>query len=82
MLAMILCQFLCPVAMSPVFIAPLLDLLWDKIGGPAYVPVNLIVSVLLCGVMISVYWLTLPALGRLLQRRETKILSVVTVEVE
>lgn len=82
MLAMILCQFLFPVAMSPVFIAPLLDLLWGKVGGPAYVPVNLIVSVLLCGVMISVYWLTLPALGRLLQRRETKILSVVTVEVE
>jgi hypothetical protein len=28
------------------------------------------------------YWLMLGPLGRLLQRRETKILGIVTVEVE
>jgi hypothetical protein len=32
--------------------------------------------------MIFVYWLTLTPLGRLLQRRETKILGIITVEVE
>jgi len=29
-----------------------------------------------------IYWLALTPLGRLLQRRETKILALVTVEVE
>jgi hypothetical protein len=46
------------------------------------VPVNLIGSMLLCGSMLLVYRQTLPPLGRLLHRRETKILGVVTVEVE
>jgi hypothetical protein len=37
---------------------------------------------LLCGVTAVVYWLLLAPMGRLLQRRETRILGVVTVEVE
>jgi hypothetical protein len=82
MLVMILCQLLFPLAMSPVFAAPLFELLWRKADLPAFVPVNLIFSALLCGVMILVYWQALTPLGRLLHRRETKILGVVTVEVE
>jgi nitrate/nitrite transporter NarK len=46
------------------------------------VPVNLILSVLLAMLVAFAYWQTLGPLGRLLQRRETKILDVVTVEVE
>jgi hypothetical protein len=46
------------------------------------VPVNLICSALLCGVLVLIYWQALSPLGRLLQRREAKILGVVTVEVE
>ena len=46
------------------------------------VPVNLILSVLLAALAAFAYWQTLGPLGRLLQRRETKILGVVTVEVE
>jgi hypothetical protein len=46
------------------------------------VPVNLIFSVLLCGVAVFVYWQLLPPLGRLLQRRETKILGTIALEVE
>jgi len=82
MLVMVLCQFLLPVAMAPVFAAPLLALLWQRGGQPASVPVNLICSALLCGVMVLIYWKSLTPLGRLLQRREARILGVVTLEVE
>jgi hypothetical protein len=82
MFVMMLCQMLLPVAMAPVFAAPLLAWLWHRAGLPAFVPVNLICSALLCGVLILIYWLALTPLGRLLQRREAKILGVVTVEVE
>ena len=82
MLVMFLCQMFFPLAMAPVFAAPLFEMLWRKAGLPAVVPVNLIISTLLCGLMVLVYWQTLTPLGHLLQRRETKILGVVTVEVE
>jgi ABC-2 type transport system permease protein len=82
MLVLMLCQFLFPVAMSPVFAGPLLEMLWHRWDLPNFVPVNLIFSALLCGLMTLLYWQTLAPLGRLLQRRETKILGVITVEVE
>ena len=61
---------------------PLAELLWRLAGWPDAVPVNLILSVLLAALAALAYWQTLGPLGRLLQRRETKILGVVTVEVE
>jgi len=82
MLAMILCHLLIPVAMAPAFAPPLAELLWRLAGWPDAVPVNLILSVLLALLVAVAYWQTLGPLGRLLQRRETKILGVVTVEVE
>jgi hypothetical protein len=82
MFVMILCQLLLPIAMAPVFAPPLLALLWHRADLPAFVPVNLICSALLCGVLVLIYWQALSPLGRLLQRREAKILGVVTVEVE
>jgi hypothetical protein len=82
MLVMILCQMLFPAAMSPAFAPPLAELLWRLAGWPGGVPVNLILSVLLAALAAVAYWQTLGPLGRLLQRRETKILGVVTVEVE
>lgn len=82
MLVMVLCQLLFPVAMAPVFVAPLLEMLWRHQQFPPLVPVNLIGSIVFCGVMIFIYAKALTPLGRLLQRRETKILGVVTVEVE
>jgi hypothetical protein len=82
MLAMILCHMLIPVAMAPAFAPPLAELLWRQAGWPDVVPVNLILSVLLAALAAFAYWQTLGPLGRLLQRRETKILGVVTVEVE
>jgi len=82
MLVMVLCQMLFPVAMSPAFVPPLLELLWRHAGWPDLVPVNLIASVLLAMLAAAAYWQLLGPLGRLLQRRETNILAVVTVEVE
>jgi len=82
MLVMMLCHMLFPVAMTPVFVSPLVELLWRQAGLPAVVPVNFIFSVLLAVLAMILYWQTLAPLGRLLHRRETKILSVVTVEVE
>jgi ABC-2 type transport system permease protein len=82
MLLMVACHLLFPVAMLPVLVPPLGELLWQMAGWPSAVPVNLLLSVALTALMGFVYWQTLAPLGRLLQRRETKILSVVTVEVE
>jgi hypothetical protein len=82
MLVMILCQMLFPAAMAPAFAPPLAELLWRLAGWPGVVPVNLILSVLLAALAAVAYWQTLGPLGRLLQRRETKILGLVTVEVE
>ncbi len=82
MLVMVACHLLFPLAMAPVFAAPLAELLWRQSSWPQSVPVNLLLSAALAALIGFVYWRTLAPLGRLLQRRETKILSVVTVEVE
>ena len=82
MVVLIFCQMIFPAAMSPVFAGPVLEWLWRRSGLPAIVPVNLVCSALLCGVMMFAYWQLLGPLGRLLQRRETKILGVIAVEVE
>jgi hypothetical protein len=82
MLVLMLCHFSFPIAMAPVFVPPLAELLWRSAGWPAVVPVNLILSIALAGVMALAYWQTLGPMGRLLQRRETKILGIVTVEVD
>jgi hypothetical protein len=82
MFFMFLFQMLQPLALAPVFMAPLLGWLWQRGDLPSFVPVNLICSGILCAMMVLIYWLALMPLGRLLQRRETKILNLVTVEVE
>jgi ABC-type multidrug transport system permease subunit len=82
MVVLMFCQMLFPVAMLPVFAGPLLELLWRRSDLPDFVPVNFICSALLCGVMVFAYWQLLAPMGRLLHRRETKILGVITVEVE
>jgi hypothetical protein len=78
----LVCQMLFPIAMAPAFVPPLAEFLWQKAGWPAAVPVNLILSAMLAAVLALVYWQSLGPLGRLLQRRETRILGSVTVEVE
>jgi ABC-2 type transport system permease protein len=81
-LVMVLCQMLFPVVLAPVLLPALLEWLWHLAGGPAWVPVNLICSALLAGLIAMLYWRTLEPIGRLLQRREIKILNTVTAEQE
>jgi hypothetical protein len=82
MLVMMMCNLLFPTVMVPVFVPPLLGWLWQLAGWPALVPVNLILSALLAALTATLYWQTLGAYGRLLQRREIKILNTVTAEQE
>jgi hypothetical protein len=82
MLVLVVCQLAFPLLMSPVFLPPLIGMLWERFGGPPAAVVNLLLSGLLAAIAVFVYWQTLVPLGRLLHRRETKILGIVTVEVE
>jgi hypothetical protein len=82
MVVLMASHLLFPFAMIPVFLPALAEFLWHLAGWSSAVPVNLIFSVVLVGVAALAYWQALAPLGRLLQRRETRILSVVTVEVE
>ena len=82
MVLIALSHMLFPMAMIPIFVPPVLGLLWSKWGGLPAGPVNLLSSALLLGLMVFMYRFSLPGLGDLLQRREKKILKVVTEEVE
>ena len=79
---MVLCQLLFPLVVAPVFVPPLGELLWRMAGWPRAVPVNLLLSVVLAALTVYGYGRLLGPMGRLLQRREVKILGIVTVEVE
>lgn len=81
-LVMVFCHMLFPVVMLPVFAPPLLDWLWRQAEWPAFVPVNLMGSVILAALTWLLYWQTLGSYGRLLQQREMKILNTVTAEQE
>lgn len=82
MLAMIFCQFAFLFLLMPGMFPPLAELLWNNLDGPAFVPVNLIVSVLLLSVTGVGYWLSLRPLANLFTRREQIILQSVTSESE
>jgi hypothetical protein len=67
-----------PLVIWPVFIPPALGLGLEQLGGLPAGLVNLLAALLLTGAFGALYALTLRPLGRLLQRRETKILHAVT----
>ena len=75
-------QMLFPVAMTPIFFPAGLGLLCDHFGWLPGAAVNLVASALLVGLAALLYRQTLEPIGRLLQRREQKILQVVAQEVE
>ncbi len=82
MLTMFLSHLLFPLALAPVFVPPLVEFLWRLADLPPWVPMNLLLSIGLAGLVAIGYWLALAPLGRLLQRRETKILNTIIAEVE
>ena len=81
-LLMVFLQFIFMAVITPIFMPAFSEWLWRRAGLPGFIPINLILSAALCGAAALVYWQTLGPLGRLLQKRETKILESVTAEVE
>lgn len=74
----LLCQLFSPVLILPILIGPLLELLWNWTG----LPINLVYSAIFAVIAAVVYRMSLTAFGNQLQQRETKILEILTTEVE
>ncbi len=81
-LLMFLTQLSFPVVMMPIFVAPLLGLLSEKLGWWPAPLVDGLVSICLLAVAALIYAVTLNGLGDMLEDRERKILLVVSREGE
>jgi ABC-2 type transport system permease protein len=68
--------------MMPVILIPVAGFFLNKVGWITPECSNPLFSIIVLGVSVFFYKLTLPPLGRLLQRREQRILDIVTHEVE
>jgi hypothetical protein len=77
-----LTQMLLSMVLLPVFIPPGLGWLCDHFGWLPGAPVMLASAVVLAALGALLYRATLEPLGKLLQRREQRILQIVTQEVE
>ncbi len=71
-----------PLIMMPIFLPPLLGLIVGKVGWLPGAPVNLAASTVVLCLAAFCYRRSLSVMGRLLQKREQRILEIVTVEVE
>jgi hypothetical protein len=71
-----------PVAISPVFLPPALGWALERWGGLPAGFINPIASAGLCGALGILYWILIQPMGRLMQRRETAILSAITESAE
>jgi hypothetical protein len=81
-LSMLFSMFALPLVAVPAVIGPGVQLLFGMMGWVQGLPVNLLVSLLLIGPAAWLYSALLPLQGRLLQKREQKILNEVTTEIE
>jgi len=81
-LLIFLSHLLFPVAMIPVFIPAVVELMLRTLDWAPMVPVNLILSVVLVAIVAFFYRFSLEGLGEFLGRREKDILLVVSQEVE
>jgi hypothetical protein len=82
MVLLVVSQLSMPLLMSPAFIPPLAGFLWERAGGPPAALVNLVLSLAMAGVAVLAYGRLLRPIGRLLHRREMKILETVSADVE
>jgi hypothetical protein len=71
-----------PLSLVPALAALLFELLLDKFAGGRWFPLYLIISVVELPLAVILYRFLLTKQGHLLQRRESKILEVVTANVE
>ena len=74
--------FLFPLALSPTLIPLGIEFLMSWSGTLAWVPLYLILAMVECATVIWLYPVILDTQGRLLQRREQRILEVVTTKAE
>ena len=79
---MVLVSMCLPLLLTPLFVPPLLGWLCAKFTSLPGAPVTLVSAVVLLALSALLYGLTLKPLGALLQRREQRILQIVTQEVE
>ncbi len=77
-LLIMLVHFLFPLVVAPVFIPPVLELVFRRWTNLPAGLVNFLMALVLVAVFTLIYWFTLRPLGRLLQKRETRILLAVT----
>ena len=71
-----------PIAMTPIFIPPTIGFLLSKFTPISSGLINLFFSIIVILVIAFFYRLSLEPLGNLLQKREKKILEIVTKEIE
>jgi hypothetical protein len=81
-LLILITQMLYPVVMIPIFLAPLLGFLSAKLGWWPGALVDGMASVVLLGIAVLIYMLTLNGLADMLEQREKQILIKVTREDE
>jgi hypothetical protein len=82
MVILVLAQLSLPLVLTPAFLPPLIGFVWQRAGGPPAAVVNFGLSLAMAAVVVFVYWRALQPLGRLLHRRESRILATVSVDVE
>jgi ABC-2 type transport system permease protein len=81
-LAVFATMLILPIVALPLVVPPALELLCSTFNWAPWAPVNLVATLCLLAVVAVLYRLLLPMQGRLLERREQRILQEVTEEVE
>jgi ABC-2 type transport system permease protein len=74
--------FLSPIALAPTLIPLGIEFLLSRSGGLTWFPAYLIFTVVECAVVVWLYPRILNEQGRLLERRERRILEIVTTKSE
>jgi hypothetical protein len=82
MLLLVVSQMSLPLALTPVFVPPLAGFVLERYGIARADVINLLLSLVLAAATVLLYWWSLFPTGRLLQRRETRILQTVSASVE
>jgi hypothetical protein len=73
---------LTPIIVLPIVIPPALQVMFSTMGWVPWLPINLVAALIILAAASWLYRSLLPAQGRLLQRREQRVLKEVTAEVE
>jgi ABC-2 type transport system permease protein len=78
----LLFTFLCPLILAPTLLPLGIELLAEEMGWIQGIPLDLLLSLLMCAVVVGLYVLILQWQGDWLQAREQRILQIVTTRAE